>query len=103
MYITPLLSLGFNENKHRTHTLQARCGTFTLLQFLLLPFKKLVISQPELQNLQCQVYRNRGGVRKNSKKMAFCFWGGVGTPTFVADKRAGLSEILSASYARVYI
>lgn len=44
-----------------------------------------------------------GIVRGNGKKVVFCFWGGVETPTFVADKRAGLSEILSARYARVYI
>ena len=36
------------------------------------------------------------------QKSGILLLGGVETPTFVADKRAGLSEILSARYARVY-
>ena len=47
-----VVTLFFNENKLRTHTLQARCGTFTLLQFqFLIPNFQPVSPFPKVRKL----------------------------------------------------
>ena len=62
-YVTPLLLLGFNENEHRTHTLQARCGTFTLLPaprfFHDTPFRPPTTLRIVRVHLSAKLYRCR--------------------------------------------